>query len=62
MDADLEESQVRPSESEPNPTQERIGEGESVPADVSWDEESFGETPDTEGDPEAQEEEGFKSL
>ena len=29
-----------------NPTQRRMGEGEPVPSDVSWDEGDFGETPD----------------
>jgi hypothetical protein len=30
-----------------NLTQQRIGEGESRPADVSWDEGSWGETEDS---------------
>ena len=62
MEGDAEDPQVRPREQAPNPTQQRIGEGEDVPADVSWDEQSFGEKPDAEGDPEAQEQEGFQSL
>ena len=62
MDADREDSQVPPRESEPNPTQERMGEGDDAPVDVSWDEGRQGELPDTEGDPEAQEKEGFQSL
>jgi len=34
------------SEEEPNPTQEGIGEGEDKPADVSWEEGEWGETPE----------------
>jgi hypothetical protein len=34
------------TEEEPNPTQERIGEGEDKPADVSWEEGAWGETPE----------------
>jgi hypothetical protein len=33
-------------ETEPNPTQEQIGDGEDRPADVSWDEGDWGETPE----------------
>jgi hypothetical protein len=33
-------------EGEPNPTQEQIGEGEDKPADVSWSEDEWGETPE----------------
>ena len=63
MDADREEQEEeRPTASEPNPTQERIGEGEDVPADVAWDEERFGEPPETADDPEAQEGEAYRSL
>ena len=58
MDETWEEAQVRPRESEPNPTQDRIGEGDDVPVDVSWDEERFGDTPDeSKGGPEARERE-----
>ena len=62
MEGDAEEGQARPREPAPNPTQERIGEGDDVPADVSWDEERYGERPENAGDAEAQEEEGFQSL
>jgi hypothetical protein len=64
MDETWEEAQIRPRESEPNPTQKRMGEGDDPPVDVSWDEERFGEKPgpETEGAPEAQEKEGFQSL
>ena len=31
-------------EDAPNPTQERMGEGEPRPADVSWGEDSWGDT------------------
>jgi hypothetical protein len=34
------------SEDEPNPTQEQMGEGQDRPADVSWDEDDWGETPE----------------
>ena len=58
MDETWEEAQVRPRESEPNPTQDRIGGGEDVPVDVSWEEERFGDTPDvTDAGPEAGEQE-----
>jgi hypothetical protein len=35
-----------PSEDEPNPTQEAMGEGEDKPADVSWSEDDWGDTPE----------------
>jgi hypothetical protein len=35
-----------PSEDEPNPTQERMGEGEDKPADASWSEDDWGEMPE----------------
>jgi hypothetical protein len=34
------------SEDEPNPTQEQMGEGQDRPADVSWQEDDWGETPE----------------
>jgi hypothetical protein len=34
------------SEEEPNPTQERIGEGEDKPVDASWEEDDWGEMPE----------------
>jgi hypothetical protein len=34
------------SEDEPNPTQEQMGEGQDRPADVSWEEGDWGETPE----------------
>lgn len=42
-DDDEEQS---PREDEPNPTQEAMGEGEDKPADASWDEDEWGETPE----------------
>jgi hypothetical protein len=38
--------QEAPQEHEPNPTQEQIGEGEDRPADVSWNEDDWGEVPE----------------
>jgi hypothetical protein len=38
--------QEAPREEEPNPTQEQMGEGEDRPADVSWDEDDWGEVPE----------------
>jgi hypothetical protein len=38
--------QEAPREDEPNPTQEQIGEGEDRPADVSWNEDDWGEVPE----------------
>ena len=41
------ESAERPQEGSPNPTQERIdreGGGSDAPADVSWRDDSFGQT------------------
>jgi hypothetical protein len=35
-----------PSENEPKPTQEQLGEGEDKQADVSWEEDDWGETPE----------------
>jgi hypothetical protein len=34
------------SEDEPNPTQEQMGEGADKPADVSWDDDDWGDTPE----------------
>jgi hypothetical protein len=34
------------SEDEPNPTQEQMGEGQDRPADVSWEEDDWGDTPE----------------
>lgn len=34
------------TEDEPNPTQEQMGEGEDRPADVSWEEDDWGDTPE----------------
>jgi hypothetical protein len=34
------------SEEEPNPTQERIGEGEDKPVDASWEEDDWGDMPE----------------
>ena len=34
------------SEEEPNPTQERIGEGDDKPVDASWEEEDWGDMPE----------------
>jgi hypothetical protein len=41
-----DEEEDRPRESSPNPTQQRMDEEgpSSKPADVSWDEDSWGET------------------
>jgi hypothetical protein len=35
-----------PREDEPNPTQEQMGDGEERPADVSWEEDDWGDTPE----------------
>jgi hypothetical protein len=35
-----------PNEDDPNPTQEEMGEGEDKPADVSWEEDDWGEMPE----------------
>jgi hypothetical protein len=34
------------SEEAPNPTQERIGEGEEKPVDASWEEDDWGDMPE----------------
>jgi hypothetical protein len=40
------EEEEAPREEEPNPTQEAIGEGEERPADVSWNEDDWGDMPE----------------
>ena len=46
----------RPSESEPNPTQERIDEEgtEGAPVDASWDEKEWGDTETSDREPEVE--------
>jgi hypothetical protein len=34
------------TENEPNPTQKQMGKGEDRPADVSWEEDDWGGTPE----------------
>ena len=34
------------SEEEPNPTQERMGEGADKPVDASWEEDDWGDMPE----------------
>ena len=46
VDEEREDEQAAPREYEPNPTQEAMGEGEERPADVSWKEDDWGETPE----------------
>jgi hypothetical protein len=45
VDDEHEQGEEGWREDEPNPTQEQIGEGEDAPADVSWREGEWGETP-----------------
>ena len=45
-DREFESGEEDINEAGENPTQQRMGEGEPVPADVSWDEGDQGATPD----------------
>lgn len=48
VDEERDDDENGPRQEEPNPTQEQMGEGEDKPADVSWDEDTFGEKPEGE--------------
>lgn len=45
-DVDVDHDDEGQREDEPNPTQGAMGEGEERPADVSWTDEEWGETPE----------------